>query len=96
MRSTLLTTALAFSLLSGIAAAQTTSSESSTTSIIAPPVGTLSTTRTQRTIDSNGTETQTNRTTYRNETGVADDVHTTTITHPPVSNPTTTITTITR
>ena len=57
--------------------------------IVAPPVGTLSTTRTTRKIDGNGTQTDSSRTTYRNEAGVADDVHTKTTTHPA---PTTTTT----
>ena len=74
--------AVAISLLSGVASAQTGPSPGDPTPIVAPPIGTLSTSRTQRIIDSNGTETDRSRTTYRNEAGVADDVHTTTTTHP--------------
>lgn len=74
--------ALALSLLSSVALAETGPSPGGTTMIVAPPIGTLSSTHTQRTIDSNGTETDSSRTTYRNEAGVADDVHTTTTTHP--------------
>ncbi len=74
--------AVAFALLSGIAVAQNAPLQSGTAPIVAPPVGTLSTSRTQRTIDSNGTVTDTSQTTYRNDAGVADDVHTTTTTHP--------------
>jgi hypothetical protein len=86
----LLAGAMAFALMSGIAAAQSTSSETSATSLVAPPVGTLSTTHTHRTIDSNGTETDSRRTTYRNEAGVADDSSVTQTTHPPVATNTTT------
>ena len=81
--------AVALSLLGGIASAQAEPAQGGTTSIVAPPIGTLRTSRTQRTIDSNGTETDSSRTTYRNEAGVADDVHTTTTTHPAATTTTT-------
>jgi hypothetical protein len=74
--------AVALSLLNGAAMAQIASSQSGTSPIVAPPAGTLSSSRTERSIDSNGTETDSDRTTYRNDAGVADDVHTTTTTHP--------------
>ncbi|MGA3403292.1 MAG: hypothetical protein ABSC95_29100, partial [Acetobacteraceae bacterium] len=81
--------------MSGIAAAQTTSSETTTTTtatgapvVVSPQSGTLSTTRIQRTDDGRGTETDSRRTTYRNENGVADDSVTTRTTQtmpPPVA-----------
>jgi hypothetical protein len=92
----LLSAATALALMSGIAVAQTTTSETSTTSIVAPPVGTLSTSHTERTIDSNGTETDRSRTTYKNDAGVADDVVITKAVNPPPSTSTTSTTIITR
>jgi hypothetical protein len=74
--------AVALTLLSGTVSAQTGPAPGGTAPIVAPPIGTLSTSRTERTIDSNGTEIDSSRTTYRNEAGVADDVRTTTTTHP--------------
>jgi hypothetical protein len=74
--------AVAFSLLNGAAMAQIAPSQSGLSPIVAPPAGTLSSSRTERIIDSNGTETDSDRTTYRNDAGVAEDVHTTTTTHP--------------
>ena len=89
---------MALALMSGIAMAQTTSSESSTTSVVAPAVGTLSTSRTQRSSDGNGngTETHSRQTTYKNDAGVADDVVITKSTNPPVNTSTSSTTTITR
>jgi hypothetical protein len=80
--------AVALSLVSGPGSPQTGPSPSATTPVVAPPIGTLSSSRTARTVDSNGTETDSSRTTYRNEAGVADDVHTTTTTHPALSTTT--------
>jgi hypothetical protein len=92
----LLAATMALALMSGIAMAQTTSSESSTTSVVAPAVGTLSTSRTRRSIDGNGTETHSRQTTYKNDAGVADDVVITKSTNPPVNTSTSSTTTITR
>jgi hypothetical protein len=92
----LLAATLALTLMSGIAMAQTTSSESSTTSVVAPAVGTLSTSRTQRSIDGNGTVTHSRQTTYKNDAGVEDDVVITKSTIPPVNTSTSSTTTITR
>ena len=88
MSKFIITAAVALLLLNGAASAQTALSPNGTTPIVAPPAGTLSSSRTERVIDSNGTETDSDRTTYRNEAGVADDVHTTTTTHPAVSTTT--------
>jgi len=96
MTNYLLASAMAFALTGNIAVAQTTSSDSSTTTIAAPPVGTLSTTHIERSIDSNGTRTDTNRTAYRNDAGVAEDVHTTKTTFPPPTTTTNITTTTTR
>ena len=55
----------------GVAAAQTMTSSQSTTTvtpvIVAPPAGTLSTTRTDSATNSTGTQTDLTRTTYRNQ-----------------------------
>ena len=72
----------------GAAQAQTTTSQTTTyTPLSAPPSGTLSTTRTEKTIGIDGTQTKTNETSYRNTNGVADDTVTrsTTVTPPPVN-----------
>jgi hypothetical protein len=95
MSKFIVTAAVALLLLSGAASAQTAPSPNGTTPIVAPPAGTLSSSRTERVIDSNGTETDSDRTTYRNEAGVAEDVHTTTATHPAVSTTTSSSTTTT-
>lgn len=87
--------AAVISLMAGTVSAQTMPQQGPATSIAAPPVGTLSTSDTRRTIETNGTETDTNRTTYRNQAGVADDVHTTTTTHPAASTTTSSSTTTT-
>jgi hypothetical protein len=77
------------------AMAQTTTSSQTTTTlspaviapapIVPPPVGTLSSTRTEKTIDADGTQTDKASTTYRNAAGVADDSVTKTTTYPPVA-----------
>ena len=82
MSKPILAGAMALSLLSGAAVAQNAPPPSATAPIVAPPIGTLSSSRTERTIDSHGTETDSSRTTFRNEAGVAEDVHTTMTTHP--------------
>lgn len=86
--------AVALAMLSGVAKAQNAPSQSGATPIVAPPVGTLSSSRTERSIDSNGTEIDSSRTTYRNEAGVADDVHTSTTTHPAATTTTSSSSTI--
>jgi hypothetical protein len=99
----LLAGAAAFALMSGIATAQTSSTEMTTTSTgapvaVSPQSGTLSSTRTQRTDDGMGTQTDSRRTTYRNENGVADDSSTTRTTQtmaPPVATSSTSSTTTT-
>jgi hypothetical protein len=64
---------------------------------VAPPLGTLSTTTTKRSVDAYGTQTDSTATTYRNPNGVADDSVTKTTTYPPpVAITTTTATTTTR
>ena len=94
--------ALALALTTGVAVAQTTTSQTTTTVTpdmpIAPPVGTLSTTRTRRTTDEDGTRTDSNRTTYRSGEGVRDDSETRTTTYPSPADTTTrsSTTTITR
>jgi len=75
----------------GLATAQTTTSQTTTTTtpavavpaITPPPIGTLSTTRTEKTISADGTVTNSSASTYRNTAGVADDSVTTTTTSPP-------------
>jgi len=76
----------------GIATAQTTSSQTTTTTttpgmplIVAPPTGTLSTERTQKTTSPDGTQTDTKSSTYRNTNGVANDSETTTTRQPPAT-----------
>jgi len=83
--------------------AQTTTSQTTTSFtpapvIVAPPEGTLSTTRTRRTTDEDGTRTDSNRTTYRSGEGVRDDSETRTTTYPSPADTTTrsSTTTITR
>jgi hypothetical protein len=77
--------AIALAMTTGIALAQTTTSQVTTTVtpvIVAPPPGTLSVTRTEKSTDLNGTQTNTNETTYHNSNGVADDTVTKTTTYP--------------
>lgn len=84
MKKYLLASVIALAMTGGIALAQNTSSETqltqTTPAIVAPPVGTLSTTRTERSVDALGQQTSTTETTYRNAAGVADDRKTTTTT----------------
>lgn len=56
-------------------------------SVEAPPAGTLSTTRTEKSISPDGTQTQSVQTNYRNSNGVADDRSTTTVVQPPAPPP---------
>jgi hypothetical protein len=77
---------VALAMMTGIALAQTTSSQVTTTVtpvIVAPPAGTLSVTRTQRTTGPDGTQTNTSETTYQSSNGVADDSVTRITTYPP-------------
>lgn len=93
MNGLFLSAVLALALTSGVAMAQTTASEVTTTTtpvIVAPPEGTLSVTRTQKTIDPDGTQTSTHETTYHNTNGVADDSVTRTTIIPPADITTTT------
>jgi hypothetical protein len=85
------------SLMGATASAQTMPPADLAAPLIAPPAGTLATSDTRRTVDSNGTETNSSRTTYRNQAGVADDVRTTTTTQSvPTTTSTSTTTTTTR
>jgi hypothetical protein len=87
MNKLLLAGAAALAMTAGVAMAQTTTSQTTTTttpSLVEPPTGTLSTTRTQKTVGLDGTQTNTKETTYHNSNGVADDsVTRTTTTYPP-------------
>ncbi len=101
MKHLLLTSALALGLAAGGAVAQTTTQTQTTTTVtpapaapmvdppllVAPPVGTLSTTTTQKIIGADGTQTDKTETTYRNTDGVADDTvtRTTTVAPPAVA-----------
>jgi hypothetical protein len=51
--------------------------------VMPPPPGTLSTTETQRAVDSNGNEYDSTKTTYGNANGAASDSATTTTIQPP-------------
>jgi hypothetical protein len=84
----------AFLLLGGTALAQTTSQTTSQTTttgtpmvapapVIPPAPGTLSTTETQRGVDSNGNEYNTTHTTYGNMNGASESSTTTTVQPPP-------------
>ncbi len=87
--------ATVFSLLGGAVSAQPVPPQGAATLLTAPPAGTLSTSDTKRTIDGNGTETNTNQTTYRNPAGVAEQVDTTRTTHPAITTTTGSTTTTT-
>ena len=92
----------AMTALAGGAMAQTQTSTSQTTTTVtpsvaptppvlfAPPTGTLSTTRTTNSVNSDGTSVQSKETTYRNPAGVADDSMTRTTTYPAPTETTTT------
>ncbi len=81
----------------GAASAQTTSSQTSTSTtvtpavppvslLVPPPIGTLSTTHTSKTINADGSQIDSKSSTYRNTNGVAEDSATTTTTKPAMPN----------
>jgi|UniRef100_A0A8J4HA38 hypothetical protein len=95
--------AVALVMTAGVAMAQTSTSQTTTTvtpappllapampAVVAPPDGTLSVTRTQKSLSSDGTRVDSNETTYRNTAGVADDSMTKTTTYPAPTATTTT------
>jgi hypothetical protein len=76
MNKILLAGAAALVMMTGVAVAQTSISQTTTTvypAVGTPVAGTVSTTRTDNTINSDGTQTTSKETTYRNGNGVADD-----------------------
>jgi hypothetical protein len=98
-RTSLVAFAVLFS--SGLAMAQTSTSQTVITTtpspagpviapIVPPPVGTLSTTTTEQKVLPNGTRINSESTTYRNTQGVAQDSLTRTTIAPPPPPPTTT------
>ena len=89
MQRILSATAIALAITAGVAAAQTPP--------MAPPDGTLSTTRESHSSNPDGSQVDSKSTTYRNTNGVADDSSTTTTTvpAPPPPPPVTTTTTTT-
>lgn len=103
MNKVLAAGAVALMMTAGVAMAQTSTSQTTTTvtpappllapampSVVAPPDGTLSVTRTQKSLSSDGTRVDSNETTYRNTAGVADDSMTKTTTYPAPTATTTT------
>ena len=83
-------------MMTGAAMAQTTIIQ--TTQPIAPPDGTLSVTHSEKTLNSDGSQSQSNSTTYRSGNGVATDSSSSTTYSappPPPPPPTTTTTTTT-
>jgi len=101
MKYGLMIGAATFALIAGMALAQTSSETTTTTTTAAPPMvappvvtppapGTLSTTETQKAVDSNGNEYDSTKTTYGNANGAASNSVTTTTVQPQV--PTTVIT----
>ena len=111
MRKTLLASTAVLVMMAGIAVAQTTTSESTTTvtpatimpipappvitPLAAPPAGTLSTVRTERTVSADGSVSDTQSSTYRNTNGVANDTVSKTTTYPAPAVTTTDTTTTT-
>ncbi len=90
--------AAALGMMTGAAMAQTTTSETSTTTgpaSLPVPTGTVSTTSTQKSIGFDGTRTDSAKTTYSNSDGVASDTLTKTTTFPPPPAVTTTTETTT-
>ena len=94
----LLPAALGLMLASGVALAQTTTTSQTTTTVtpsdpapllVAPPPGTLATTRTEKITSSDGSQTEKTETTYRNTEGVADNTMTRTTTIAPAQEQTT-------
>ena len=99
MNKFLMIGATAMTMLTGGAMAQTQTSTSQTTTTVtpasppilfAPPAGTLSTTRTTNSLNSDGTSVESKETTFRNTAGVADDSITRTTTYPAATETTTT------
>jgi len=85
MTRLLLAGAVALGMMTGVAFAQSTTSETTTTItpvIVAPPVGTLSSTTIRKSVDAAGTRIESTATTYRNTDGVAQDSVTRTTTTP--------------
>lgn len=98
MTRLLLAGAAALGMMTNLAMAQTTRSETTTTSAPTPlsvPTGTLSTTSTEKSVGIDGTRRDSTRTTYRNTDGVASDSMTKTTTFPPPTALTTTTETTT-
>jgi hypothetical protein len=86
MTRLLLAGTAALSLMTGVALAQSVTSQTTTTTVpdvVAPPQGTLSTTTATKSIGVDGTRTETSGTTYRNSNGVASDSQSKTTTYPP-------------
>lgn len=102
MKKLLMAGVAAMTMLAGGAMAQTETSTSQTTTtvspapaptapvVLAPPPGTLSTTRTTNSVNTDGSTVQSKETTYRNTAGVADDSVTRTTTYPAPTETTTT------
>jgi hypothetical protein len=98
MKKLVLAATVGLAMMTGVAVAQTTTSQTTTTvtpapdvpMIAAPPSGTLSITREQKTTAFDGTKTDKTETTYRNTNGVADDTTTKTTTYPTTAVTTTT------
>ncbi len=93
MNKLLMVGAAMFLMATGAAMAQSTTSQTTTTvtpSVPAPPPGTFSESRSQKTIGPDGTQTRSNETTYRDGSGVANDSVSRTTTYPPPPSVTTT------
>jgi hypothetical protein len=93
MTKFLLAGAVVLVTMTGAAMAQTTTSQTTTTTAPTPlvvPAGTLSTTSTVKSVDIDGTRTDSTKTTYGNTNGVASDSVTKTTTYPPPAPVTTT------
>jgi len=86
MTRLLLAGAAAFGMMTCVATAQMTTSQTTVTgapTVVAPPAGTMSTTTQSRSVGMDGTQTDSASTTYRNGNGVASDSVTRTTTYPP-------------
>jgi hypothetical protein len=82
----LLAGATAFGMMTCVAGAQTTWSQTTVTTaptVLAPSPGALSTTTTKKSVGLDGTQTQSTGTTYSTTNGVASDSVTKTTTYPP-------------
>jgi hypothetical protein len=85
--------AVALGMMTGVAAAQSTSSETSITTapvLVAPMPGALSTTTTRKAVGVDGTQTNSTSTSYGTSNGVASDTVTKTTNYPPPATVTTT------